>query len=136
MLPGRRQSSPHRHSSLSALLSLLLSHFGGEVLWLELQPFLLTLIFTTVQFHHVPTPSVVKGGRYSGSAVQVLPARAGDHHLLSKQRALVANFLVECGQVFGCLGISLCRSLREETPGLLVVLGDAMTELVANAEIT
>ena len=71
------------------------SSLETEVFWFELQPLLLLLTFLAVQLHHVPTPSVVKGGRHSGPAVQVLPARASDDDPLAKERALGADFLVK-----------------------------------------
>ena len=82
--------------------------FGAEILWVELELFLLVLPCSRVQLHHVPTPSVVKSGRHSGSAVQVFPACAGDYHPSAEEGTLGSDFLVESVQVLGCWGESLC----------------------------
>ena len=73
---------------------------------------------------------MVERGRHPGPAVQVLPARARDHHQLAEERALGADFLVDDAQFFGGLCVSLTRSQRIEPPGLQVVFGDAVAELV------
>ena len=127
--------STHYPKSLSALLSLLsLSHFGGEVFWLDIEGKLLFLSFPAVQLHHVPAPSVVKGGRHSGPAVQVLPARASDDDPLAEERALGADFLVELVQELGCFGDSLYGRQHADPPGFLVILGNPLTTLIANAQ--
>ena len=80
-----------------------------------------------VQHHRVATSRVVEGGRHPGLAIQVPPARAGDHHFLAKERALGADFLVELLQCFvgGCgLGGVLCRRELVQPAGLLVVPRD------------
>ena len=80
-----------------------------------------------VQHHRVATPRVVEGGRHPGLAIQVLPARAGDHHFLAKERALGADFLVDLLQCFvgGCgLGGFLCRRELVQLAGFLVVPRD------------
>ena len=100
-------TTPRLSLSLSALLRLLPDHFGAEVPWFHFQQLLLLLTFPAVQLHHVPTPSVVKGGRHSGPAVQVLPARASDDDPLAEERALGADFLVKVIQALGCIGMSL-----------------------------
>ena len=124
----------HASTSLPALLlPLLPSQHGAEVPWLELQQLLLIFTFTTVQLHHVPTPRVVKGGRHSSPAIQVLPTGAGDHHVLAEERALGADFLVKLLQVLDCWGASVCCRQRVQPPGLLVVLVDDPTKLVARA---
>ena len=73
----------------------------AEVLWLsELELFLLVLAFADVQLHHVPPPGVVEGRRDPDLAVQVLPTGACDCHVLAKERALGADFLVDLLQYF------------------------------------
>ena len=67
-----------------------------QILWLDCHFF----AFLLIQHHHVAAPSVVKRGRYPGLAIQVLPACAGDHHLLAEERALGADFLVDQVQCF------------------------------------
>ena len=50
---------------------------------------------------------MVEGGHRPGLAIQVPPARAGDHHLTAEVRALGVNFLLEVLQVLGSIGVSL-----------------------------
>ena len=100
----------------------------GEVLSLRLER---STVSATLQPYHVPTQSMVEGGRRACSTVPVLVARAGDHHLLAEEGALGADFLLESVQVVDSFGRRQCV----EPPGLLVVLGDAITELVTNSKI-
>ena len=62
-----------------------------------------------VQPHDVSALGLVEGPRHSKPAVEVLPARAGDHHALAHERAQLANdagadFLVDSLQAFDRLG--------------------------------
>ena len=86
-----------------------------------------------VQRHHIAALGVVEGGRHPSLAIQVLPACAGDHHFLAKERALGADFLVDLLQCFvdGCSlhGVLRRRELVQPA-GLLVVPRDACASFV------
>ena len=68
----------------------------------------LSVLRTSLVTHHqVSTPGVVEGGNRPGLAIQVPPARVGDHHLIAQERTLGMNFLLEFLQALGGICLSL-----------------------------
>ena len=86
---------------------------------------MLPSLAVAVQLHQVSTTSVVEECHRAHSTIQILAARASDHHLFA------ADFLLESVLVVDSVGRGQCI----EPPGLLVVLGDAITELMTNSNI-